>query len=270
MGERKNIFITVKTYPHPSNTYGELVCTAGIDEAGNFIRLYPLRYRRMSGEEQFAKYQWVSVEIEKSQRDSRPESFYAAQSTLTPLAKVDSWKDRRELVLGNRALTTMCELTKETCRLNRSLAIVKPEKILDFTAEPDAPDWSPEQSEALRQKLLWDTGQVKPLKKVPYKFYYHYKCQDSNCTGHKQSVYDWELHVLCLKMLEQNQDSKIALGKVRQAFFDKICAPKFDMHFFVGTHNQYPAWMILGTFYPPHLFPPEKKGQVTLWSMLNK
>jgi hypothetical protein len=30
MGEVKKVFITVKAYPHPSNTYGELVCAAGI------------------------------------------------------------------------------------------------------------------------------------------------------------------------------------------------------------------------------------------------
>jgi len=30
--EKKKVLITVKTYPHPSSTYQELVCTAGVFE----------------------------------------------------------------------------------------------------------------------------------------------------------------------------------------------------------------------------------------------
>lgn len=36
------VLITVKTYPIPSDTYDELVCTAGVTELGDFVRLYPL------------------------------------------------------------------------------------------------------------------------------------------------------------------------------------------------------------------------------------
>jgi hypothetical protein len=36
---RKKILIVAKTYPCPSTKYGELVCTAGIDETGKWHRL---------------------------------------------------------------------------------------------------------------------------------------------------------------------------------------------------------------------------------------
>lgn len=36
------VLITVKTYPIPSKRYDELVCTAGVTERGDFIRLYPI------------------------------------------------------------------------------------------------------------------------------------------------------------------------------------------------------------------------------------
>jgi hypothetical protein len=26
---------------------------------------------------------------------------------------------------------------------------------------------------------------------------------------------------------------------------------KRDLHFYVGTHSQYPVWMIIGLYYPP-------------------
>lgn len=38
------VLITVKTYPIPSDTYDELVCTAGVTENGDFVRLYPIRF----------------------------------------------------------------------------------------------------------------------------------------------------------------------------------------------------------------------------------
>jgi hypothetical protein len=36
---RKKVLITVTTYPLPSRSYDELVCTAGILENGDWIRI---------------------------------------------------------------------------------------------------------------------------------------------------------------------------------------------------------------------------------------
>ena len=36
------VLIVVMTYPHPSRGYQELVCTAGITESGEWVRLYPI------------------------------------------------------------------------------------------------------------------------------------------------------------------------------------------------------------------------------------
>lgn len=42
---RHKVLITVMTYPHPSRGYQELVCTAGVTDAGEWVRLYPVDYR---------------------------------------------------------------------------------------------------------------------------------------------------------------------------------------------------------------------------------
>lgn len=39
---KKKILIVVKTYPTRSKKYQELVCTAGLDEKGNWYRIYPI------------------------------------------------------------------------------------------------------------------------------------------------------------------------------------------------------------------------------------
>lgn len=72
----EKILITVMTYPHPSRGYQELVCTAGINEQGEWIRLYPIDYRYRPRDKQFRKYQWINVEVERTGHgnDNRPES----------------------------------------------------------------------------------------------------------------------------------------------------------------------------------------------------
>ena len=52
------VFIIAKTYPELSSKYGETVCTAGVDEAGNPLRLYPIPFRYLSGPQRFKRYQW--------------------------------------------------------------------------------------------------------------------------------------------------------------------------------------------------------------------
>lgn len=70
------ILITVMTYPHPSRGYQELVCTAGVTEALEWVRLYPIDYRYRPKRQRFRKYQWLEVELDARHKsnDNRKES----------------------------------------------------------------------------------------------------------------------------------------------------------------------------------------------------
>lgn len=59
------VLITVKTYPTLSAKYEELVCTAGFREDGTMIRIYPVQFRKKSYGEQYKKYDWIEVDLEK-------------------------------------------------------------------------------------------------------------------------------------------------------------------------------------------------------------
>lgn len=65
----EKIFIVVKTAPHPSVSYREIVCTAGITEKGRWIRLYPISYRYLDSSQRYQKYQWVKAKIRKNPKD---------------------------------------------------------------------------------------------------------------------------------------------------------------------------------------------------------
>lgn len=54
--ETAEVIVTVKTYPNPSETYGENVCVAGVRlDRGRpeWIRLYPAKFRNADFDSQF-------------------------------------------------------------------------------------------------------------------------------------------------------------------------------------------------------------------------
>ena len=106
--EHLRVLITVKTYPIPSAKYDELVCTAGVTETGEFIRLYPIRFRDLPFSKQYRKYQWIEVDAEKhTGRDTRKESYRPREDTLRPdgepLDTKHNWAERAKYALAKRS-----------------------------------------------------------------------------------------------------------------------------------------------------------------------
>jgi len=250
VGQKIKILITVKTYPLPSKSYYELVCTGGVREDGSFIRLYPINYRYRPYWQWYKKYQWVEVEVEKYERDPRPESFRPV-SEIRPLGEPvtsrNNWAERKRYVLA-KGVQTMCWL--ETRKQHEcSLGIIRPKEVSDFKVEPTDYEWKPRWKKLFQELQLFGPER-KPLEKIPYKFSYVFKCEEPTCRGHKKMIEDWEIGELYRKMRNKFKDEKIAVEKVKERFFDLVCAPNIDTHFFVGTVLKYGSWVILGAFWP--------------------
>ncbi|MEN9782615.1 MAG: hypothetical protein RL208_768 [Pseudomonadota bacterium] len=183
---KKKILIVAKTYPCPSRKYGELVCTAGVDENGKWYRLYPIQFRNLNKQYRYRKYQWIEVEIEKDKSDPRIES-YKIIGNITPLEIINtskSWYLRCKLLLQHIIYTSKKELIYD-CRESVkqiSLAIFKPMKIINFYIE-----------NVVDNKRSCETYQL------PFKFYY--KFQDSNGKISKLQIIDWEIGELTRKLL---------------------------------------------------------------------
>jgi hypothetical protein len=137
--ERLRVLITVKTYPQPSQRYDEVVCTAGVREDGSFVRLYPVRFRYLDDEQQYGKYQWISVMAERKANDPRPESYRPDCDTITPegppLGTSDGWAERKRWVL-NGASQSIEELDDRRKQDNTSLGIIRPEVIEGLDIRP--------------------------------------------------------------------------------------------------------------------------------------
>lgn len=249
--ERKRILVAVKTYPTPASKGAEVSCTAGVTANGKWLRLFPIPFRFMGGNQQFKKYQWIEVDAKKS-ADPRKESYEVDIDTLRivsdPIPPSEAWNARKEIILPLE-VPSLCYLQSTRKQSGDTLGIFKPKTIHKFIIEPDTPDWTPEEREKLLQYSLYDKHPLKPLEKIPYKFSYRFTCDAPDCSGHKLMCVDWELGQAYRRWRRKYGD------KWEWAIIDRFETDmilKYNTYFFVGTIHGHPgSWIIIGLFYPP-------------------
>jgi len=263
---RTKVLVTVSTYPLPSSSYDELVCTAGFREDGSWIRIYPVPFKFLS----HRKYQWVELDLVRRDpsQDFRPESYRPAQVDLSDLQALDivdtnqNWHRRKELCLQT-VYTNMTELIEDSKEpKNVSLAAFRPTSVQRFVIEDDAREWKASWLAQLQQLDLFTSGgqrqpgaQRIPIDKIPYRFKYHFT--DDEGRSSTMTIEDWEVGALyrnCLRNAEG--DEAQALGKVREKYDTDFIQNK-DITLFLGTtlihHKKRHSnpFTIIGVFYPP-------------------
>ena len=252
------VLITVKTYPTISAKYDELVCTAGFREDGTWVRIYPVPFRKRAYTEQYKKYDWIELDLVKNKSDFRPESFRPAtlDTEINVVGHIDTarnWEERKKLCLG-KIYYNLSELIAEAKDKNigTSLAVFKPNEILDFYAEPVDRDWSAKQKAILAQQNLFE-NKFEVVKKLPYKFKFRFKDNQEQVSN--MMIEDWEAGQLFWRQLAKYEgNEKKAIEDVRKKYFDDFAKTK-DLHFYLGTtqKNHYVShnpFMIIGTFHP--------------------
>ena len=264
---KHRVLITVKTYPTLSRRHGETVCTAGVREDGSWVRIYPVPFRRLSETEQYSKYDWVECKLIKSKGDLRPESYGPADvGELTPAGHVDTadkWRERRKLLLKTAPVATRLKPLIAAAKSNTvSLAVFKPNKVVNLVVEKEERDWDPAKVTEMRAKskqveLFSDERwreTFKIIPKLPYSFSHQF--EDADGKESTLQILDWEIGALFWKCLRQsNCREDMALNKVRSKYLTQF--PKTDLHFFLGTTQQFHQiapnpWVIVGVFPIPH------------------
>lgn len=266
---RHKILITVATYPLPSRSYDELVCTAGILENGQWIRIYPVPLKflmglRAEGKMESFKYNWIELDLNRRRDDFRPESYSPANynfSDLKTYGKIDTrnnWQERKKYCLS-KVYTNLSELINDSKEPgNVSLATFKPTKFLEFKIKNDEREWKTEWTEIRKQgNLFQDINSHSELdipKKLPFKFYYRF--EDDSGKESSMMIEDWEIGALywnCLKRADG--DEEIALKKVKEKYKNEFWS-KMDIHLFLGTTMEWHRrrslnpFVIIGVFYP--------------------
>lgn len=254
------VLVTVKTYPLPSGTYGELVCTAGVTENGNWIRIYPVPFRELPFDRQYKKYEWIRLDLVRNTADYRPESYKPARGVDEPIrveGRLDTsngWAERKRFVT-KEVFTSMTELIgRAKGDERRSLATLKPGELVDFVAKAAAKDWPKKWKDKMAQKGLFEFERT-VVRKIPYKFYYVLTTVGDR-SPRKMMIEDWEIGALYWNALGQaHGDEAEAVRLVRTKYFDEFVAKK-DIFLFVGTTKRFQLkspnpFVVVGVFYPP-------------------
>jgi hypothetical protein len=194
VAERATVLITVKASPEIGRTHGETVCVAGIRLDGDeyrWIRLFPVQWDWFwQGEH--PKYQVIELEIDKHDKDQRPESYRPRLDTTAVLDQLPAGKRRAE-VLNRLPQHTMCDLVAAKGWARPSLGLVVPREVTGFVREDHTGDTAhaAKMNRAAQGSLL---AQGAPsLEFSPFTFKLAYRCYSASCNGHEQSIVDWEI-----------------------------------------------------------------------------
>ncbi|WP_155983553.1 hypothetical protein [Thermobifida fusca] len=255
--ERMRVLITVKAAPTPSKTYGETVCVAGLrldPDCQGWVRLYPINFRALESEDQFNKYDVVSLFAKPSRlHDQRPESWRPRLDSLKIEKKLKGWKKRIPYISGFIE-ESMCRIywrCKEDPQA-RSLAAIRPKRIYGIEVAPHPP-WTPEEQRKIDKyvnQLALDSSAPRTALEAPrFAAWYRYTCWQPECRGHRQRILDWELVALQRRFRPASDQELTSI--IKEKFFEEMCAPTKDTVFFVGNQaKRRHTFSVLGIYYP--------------------
>lgn len=256
---RESILILAKTYPSPSAQYIETSCVAGISRDGAMRRLFPVPFRMIEGGQQFSKWQWIDVHVQKANRDHRPESHRLFVDTIKPGERLETkrgWADRWAWIDKIPAFDSYWEMDKSRLTDGVSIALLRPRNVRleisrarhqDWTAEERAKLMQPEQVSLFGE--IEARRQVQALQKIPFDFYYTY-----NTVGvdgdeeHKHKIVDWEAGELFRKCRRSHGPNWQEPFRAKLA--DYLTGK--DLMFLMGNQHRFQdQWLIISLVYPP-------------------
>jgi hypothetical protein len=233
---KKRVYILVKAYPQPSQQYEETVCCAGVTEEGEFLRLYPIRYRRLMPEQKFDRYDLCEMSIWRDKKDYRPESHKVDADSIRIVKKGNLLKyDQKPKLWLPFVTDSLAKLKQDNVEIERSLGIIKPDKqgikFFWHTANGES-----EEDKSLRQQAsLFDSEPLTPLK-VEYNFGYKFT---SGGFSHEMKIHDWEVQATYFNY-KRHYGSEV-LPRMEKEFGERFLSR--NLHFVMGTmkahHRQF-------------------------------
>lgn len=258
---RLDFVVTVKAYPAVGVKTGEAVCVAGVTATGDpeWVRLFPVPFRDLPRDVQFKKWQRVRVDVQRPRNDPRPESSSPDVTTFEVVGDLPAgnWAQRRRLI-DALPVRTMCEMN----RLNKllpgrdrsapSLAVVRAAARPTFTVEARSrADIDAARAKQNQGQLPLFATANEPIEVLEHAFYYRYRCLDAECSGHRQSIIDWEI-AQAYRRWQRDYPADWE-DRLRRKWVDELWADDRDTVLFVGNQHQQPdGFLVLGVFWPPN------------------
>ena len=115
----EKILVLVRTIPEKSATYEHLVCVAGINNNGEWRRLYPFKFRHGEKSVDFRKKDLIEVTLANPDNDKRKES-----RKVTNHINLNSPQNDEEVL---QRITPLVSSIEKLDRQHASLGVIKPE-----------------------------------------------------------------------------------------------------------------------------------------------
>ena len=256
------VLILVKAAPVLTRQLDEIMCVAGIrldTDPVEWIRLHPVPFRDLSDDSKFKKYEVVTVEVNRSRTDRRPETWSPVHGSIVrreALGTDAGWAQRVALVERLPELS-MCDLIEANKAGSGpgapSLAVVRlidtPTVRISHRDDAQLATWRARAEGAAARLSLFDDPSTKkpPFEVIPWRFRYHYRCGSTSCRGHEQTIVDWEVLAYWRRVRrEPNWQERVA-----HRFSHDLWAGR-DTILFVGNQGRHPiSFLVLGVFWPP-------------------
>jgi len=234
-----NVTILVKALPQPSTKHGETVCCAGVTPQGDLKRLFPVRFRHLSGDKSFKRWDRVEFKYRQPTSDRRPESCHVFEDSIVVSA--------RQMPKRERAAFLEPLLSGSVSAANaagKSLALIRPRNT-EFYFKPKKPERIEEErrayEKAASQGSFFDE-QLAALDPSPYEFRFRF---EDDAKAHDYANNDWEAHAMFWNGHRREGSEQAALGWMSKTFNDEY--PEKGMLFCVGNMASRPqTWLLLG------------------------
>lgn len=243
---KERALILVKAYPQPSQKYEETVCCAGLTPEGQFVRLYPIRYRHLPAEKKFDRWDLIEYEATKPSADHRPESRHVSEDTIRIVqGKEHMPVEERVRLWAPHVTESLVVLKQANLADERSLGIVRPDLAsVRFKSTKLSPEAGKERQAEFRQVSLLD-GEGLPELPVEYEFRYQFTCSG---TRHDMKLHDWEVQAAYFAYKRRYRER--ALQVLAEEYEERI--PAQNLHFVMGTMQAHiRQFIIIGVLRSP-------------------
>ena len=223
--------------------HGETVCVAGVDDYGNWHRLYPVPFRELNNDQRFARWDRIRFRWSRHRDDKRIESKRIDSQSLIRTGKVP---ERERAGLVDRAMASDLDIELEQ---GRSLAFIRPEKPRFYWRRLNAAEL--EKSRRRREHIHNQPGlfskTIVSREVPPYQFKYKF---DHAGRRRDHICIDWETEQTFLKWRRLLGEAR-ALEDMRQKFGADY--PSKGMAFAMGTHRvtMFKSWLLSGVLTAP-------------------
>lgn len=255
--EARRLLVVVKTYPTPSQKYGETVCCGGVDLAnGRWVRMYPITFRSLT-DRRFSKYQVIECRAIKPRDDARPESLRIDQDSIRLIGKPipagpTGWARRMSLLPSPAQSVEEVKALQATT--GTSIALVRPLRVERLVIEKARP-WTDRQRAALAQEQLGLgpalSRRLRDLEQIPWDFSYRFVCANDLCTGHEMQIIDWEIGQSYRKWSREDPGR---WEEMIRAKYEHDLPGRRDLHLVLGNlAKRQHTFVIIGLVYPPRV-----------------